>query len=148
MTPSSQRCIWSAADLDGWDVPSDTRHFLMTAGLPYGLGQSTIEFGIHTERHVIGFDYEHPIFVAADGSVWHQLNDSEIAFMNSSVMHLSLFIELSDTFDAVCLDDTSEDIGTEIERWQQQLADADPAAFIQSSSVWPQIVDDARMNLY
>ena len=147
MTPSFQRCIWSAADLDGWDVPSDTKHFLMTVGLPHRLGQSTIEFGIHTERHVIGFDYEHPIFVTADGSVWHQSDDSEPAFMNSSVIHLSRFIELSDTFDAACLDDTSEDIGTEIERWQQQLANADPAAFTQPSAVWPQIVNDARMTL-
>lgn len=128
-------------------MPPETKHFLMTSGLPHRLGQSTIEFGIYVERHVIGLDYDFPIVVEEDGSVWHQSDDSEARFMNSSVLHLSRFIELSDAFDTVCVAETSEDISIEIDRWQEQLAQVDPAAFTQLNAIWPQIVEDARMTL-
>jgi hypothetical protein len=147
MPPITQRCFWSANDLNGWDVPAETKAFLIMTGLPHRLGQSTIEFGIFDDRHVIGCDYEFPIIVASDGSVWCQRDEGEPAFMNSSVMHLSRFIELSDTFDAGCLHDACKDIGIEIDQWHRQLADTDPKAITHSGAVWPQIVDDARLTL-
>ena len=147
MNATSQRCIWSAADLRGWDIPAETKVFLMTTGLPHRLGESTIEFGIFDECHVIGCDYECPVFVTPDGSVWRQPDEGEPAFMNSSVMLLSRFIEISEAFDVVCHEDSSLDIGLEIDRWQRMLTDTDPTAMTRSGAIWPQIVDSARATL-
>lgn len=147
MPPITQRCFWSDHDLNGWDVPAETKEFLIMNGLPHRLGQSTMEFGIFDKLHVIGYDYEFPIFVSSDGSVWCQRDEGEPAFLNSSVKHLSQLIELSDTFDACCSEGVCEDMGIAIDLWHRKLADIDPDALTHSGAVWPQIVDDARLNL-
>src|ERR1700761_501119 len=91
------RYKWDSTELDNRDIPESTKAFLATRGLPISVGVTTIEFGPYDspDAFVIGQDYDFAIYLAADGSVWHDSSDGKAGdqFMNSSVELLDRFLE-------------------------------------------------------
>ena len=95
-TPNSTRCLWPPEDLAQQDIPASAKEFLRSKGLPFFVGSSAFEFGIYDsdDAFVIGQDSDYAIYIAADGSIWHESSDNGQSdqFFNSSVQHLDRFL--------------------------------------------------------
>jgi hypothetical protein len=145
MTETSHRCFWRRDDLVGYDIPVSSTDYLLSRGLPCRVGDSTIEFGIYysPDRCVIGQDFDYPIYIARDGTVWHESGDGalEPQFMNTSVEHLDQFITSYLTWFVGVEDDRSA-LREAIEHTTSSLRGLDPPAFTSDRWIWPQIWED------
>jgi len=146
MTETSHRCLWSRDDLGGHDIPSSAIAYLQSRGLPCRVGNSTIEFGIYDspDRCVIGQDFDYPIYIESDGTVWHESGDGEPdpQFMNSSVEHLDKFVTCYLTWWVGVQDDDRSALQEAIGHTTRSLRDLDPPAFSSERWIWPQIWED------
>lgn len=147
MTETSLRYIWSPDDLVDFDIPTSAKSFLQTRGLPRTVGGSTFEFGLFDSPDlcVIGQDFDYPIYITSDGSVWHDpdVKHPEPMFMNSSVELLDQFIDVYLHWDTGYDDADTSSVHEAIRRSIQHLRQVDPPAFADERCVWPQIWDDA-----
>jgi hypothetical protein len=98
---SVPRYRWDSSDLANRDIPQSAKAFLATKGLPISVGVTTIEFGPYDspDAFVIGQVSDFAIYLAADGTVWHDNSDGKEGdqFMNSSVELLGRFIDAVET---------------------------------------------------
>lgn len=140
------RYVWAPEDLLHQDIPAATKDFLRSRGLPFFVGGSSIEFGIYDseDAFVIGQDLDYPIYIAADGCVWHGSSDSESGdqFMNSSVHHLDRFLDVYVSwFDSI--NDIPEDaVRSAASRTIAALRLDDPPAFANARWIWQLIWND------
>ena len=143
---STQRCFWNGDDLASYDIPSEAKDYLVTRGLPKTVGSSTIEFGVFEspDRCVIGQDYDFPIFVEPNGTVWHEPGDGHPApqFMNSSVQLLDQFLEVYLSWHLGVEGAGDSVVREAISSAIQDLQQLDPPAFSDERWVWDQIWDD------
>lgn len=146
MTETVQRCFWGREDLAGYDIPVEASGYLQTFGLPSRVGDSTIEFGIYDspDRCVIGQDFDYPIYIERDGSVWSESGDGEPEpqFMNSSLGQLDQFVSCYHTWWIGVEDNDSSAMREAMADAIRSLQDIDPAAFSNDRWIWPQIWKD------
>ncbi|HWB59057.1 MAG TPA: SUKH-4 family immunity protein [Chthoniobacteraceae bacterium] len=148
MTPAP-RYIWTPADFGDHTIPDSAKTFLMTRGLPLNVGVTTFEFGPYDcdspDIFVIGQDYEYAVYLAPDGTVWHESGDGKPGdqFMNSSVQRLDKFIEAFLSSSEIPDDAPEEEARASIRSIIARLEKEDPAAFADKERwIWPLVWED------
>jgi hypothetical protein len=146
MTNTSNRCVWPPDDLVHQNIPDSAKDFLQSRGLPFFVGDSSIEFGIYdsTDAFVIGQDWDYPIYITADGCVWHGSSDKDPGdqFMNSSVQHLDRFLDVYLSWFEKITDIPDDEVRQAAHRTIAALRVDDPPAFANDRWIWPLIWND------
>ena len=138
------RVFWPSRIVEKWDVPHVTKEFLSRTGLPLGISDMWIEFGVFEseESYVIGLNNEDPVILEKEsGKVLIEEGGSSPLYLNKSVIILSEFVEKFEAFKELDfeLDSLRIELGQLVSVLRQIDEDAveDP-----NTSFWAQVFED------
>jgi hypothetical protein len=133
---------WSLKDLEPYAIPAEARRFLSEEGLPQEIPGTTVEFCVCDSENalVIGIDYEFPIEVHEDGSVWEMDSPEGDVFINSSVRQLAQSVTLY--LEVIQREDDIPEDGSDLLELRRQLKEVDEVAMIEDGHhFWPGLVE-------